>query len=218
MIKLGIKAIILLIIFSSNLLATDLFDNREVCAKNKGVWREFGNDCADRCTLDRGYNTICISKITFSCDCLEDKCWNHYQCVDNEEYQIKAQKIEDERIKKIKETNPELFIPRKIATKPQADGSVKNTDVRGSSGDKQNSKSQKDNKGKKDKKGGNSIEDKIASCASVNGVWKKFPNGCVDSCSSKSGPAICASVITESCDCGQGKCWDGTTCVVSATY
>ncbi len=56
-----------------------------------------------------------------------------------------------------------------------------------------------------------SQEQKI--CDSGGGDWKQFPNGCVDSCSSKGEDIFCTQVLTMGCDCGEGNCWDGISCV-----
>ena len=51
-------------------------------------------------------------------------------------------------------------------------------------------------------------------CIAMEGTWREFPNACADTCSSqRESDVMCAQVITESCDCGEGMCWTGTTCV-----
>ncbi|MCF7861312.1 hypothetical protein K9M79_03615 [Candidatus Woesearchaeota archaeon] len=47
-------------------------------------------------------------------------------------------------------------------------------------------------------------------CENAEGNWKEFPNSCADRCDAG---AVCAQVITESCDCGPDMCWDGTDCI-----
>lgn len=196
-------------IFAGNSLASDLFDAREVCENEKGVWREFGSDCADNCSLDRGYKKMCISKINYSCDCLENKCWDYYQCVDNDKYQEAAKKVEAERIKKIKESNPELFVKRQFVARNRNEGEESSQTA---------TTTKEDGTQVNVMESEGTIEDQIASCASGNGIWKKFPNGCADSCISKMGPAVCTSVITESCDCGENRCWNGSACYITTEF
>ena len=42
-------------------------------------------------------------------------------------------------------------------------------------------------------------------CTVGGGEFKEFPNACADNCNAGD---ICAQVLTESCDCGEGKCWN----------
>jgi hypothetical protein len=50
-------------------------------------------------------------------------------------------------------------------------------------------------------------------CERVDGIWKDFPNGCVDFCSYARNESLeCAEVVTDSCDCGPDRCWNGSTC------
>ena len=61
------------------------------------------------------------------------------------------------------------------------------------------------------------IEDDISEeeyCIAMEGTWDEFPNACADTCSfHREEDAMCAQVITESCDCGPEMCWTGTACV-----
>lgn len=52
-------------------------------------------------------------------------------------------------------------------------------------------------------------------CSDSGGTWKDFPNSCVDSCALAANPGgiACLDVITQGCDCGPAKCWDGKGCV-----
>jgi len=51
-------------------------------------------------------------------------------------------------------------------------------------------------------------------CERVGGVWKEFNNGCVDSCVKErsSEPVFCTQVLTDGCDCGPDRCWNGESC------
>lgn len=46
------------------------------------------------------------------------------------------------------------------------------------------------------------------------GTWTQFNNSCADNCWSQLSMRVCALVLTDSCDCGQGYCWNGTSCEV----
>ncbi len=51
-------------------------------------------------------------------------------------------------------------------------------------------------------------------CEIGGGAWKEFPNDgkfCHDECS-KPENVICTRFMSMGCDCGQDKCWDGTSC------
>ncbi len=79
----------ILIFISSKAIAfeAEKLSPRLKCEKSNGVWREFGDSCADTCYLDRGRNRSCFSNIESSCDCLKGKCWNGEKCIKNETYQ-----------------------------------------------------------------------------------------------------------------------------------
>ena len=49
-------------------------------------------------------------------------------------------------------------------------------------------------------------------CSQGGGTWKQMPDACVDSCESQRDDMVCAQVITEGCDCGEGMCWNGQQC------
>ena len=48
-------------------------------------------------------------------------------------------------------------------------------------------------------------------CTTANGEWIEFPNGCADICGTKGEGIMCTLVLTYSCDCGEGKCWNTET-------
>ncbi|MBI1972516.1 hypothetical protein HYS50_00750 [Candidatus Woesearchaeota archaeon] len=46
-------------------------------------------------------------------------------------------------------------------------------------------------------------------CAQAGGVWKEFPNGCVDSCElARIKNIACLQALTDGCDCGPNQCWN----------
>lgn len=50
-------------------------------------------------------------------------------------------------------------------------------------------------------------------CHQANGVWRKFGNGCVDSCMPKfSKFRFCTMAITYGCDCGDDSCYYNNNC------
>ncbi|MFW6173563.1 MAG: hypothetical protein ACOC5T_07455 [Elusimicrobiota bacterium] len=58
------------------------------------------------------------------------------------------------------------------------------------------------------------LDDPQEECARVGGEWKTFPNTCVDSCEYRRGEVqFCGQALTEGCECGTNKCWNGETCV-----
>lgn len=51
-------------------------------------------------------------------------------------------------------------------------------------------------------------------CAEAGGELREFSNSCVDSCELERNAAAisCAAVLTQGCDCGPDRCWNGNTC------
>ncbi len=101
------------VIFSSDVFAQTLrsttFDNRNVCEDSKGVWRQFGNGCADNCEAQFDRFSMCTQALVFSCDCGKSRCWNGDSCIIASEYkkifdaeQEKNQKLADEAKEKRK--------------------------------------------------------------------------------------------------------------------
>ena len=51
-------------------------------------------------------------------------------------------------------------------------------------------------------------------CKRGDGVWREFPDSCADMCFyQRGGDRYCAQVITLSCECSAGECWNGKSCV-----
>ncbi len=59
--------------------------------------------------------------------------------------------------------------------------------------------------------------DSKSACGKSGGLWKFFPNTCVDSCSyARSKERImCGQAFTDGCDCGPNKCWNGKSCEIN---
>ena len=59
----------------------------------------------------------------------------------------------------------------------------------------------------------NVLDDPQQECERVGGEWRTFSDACADTCSHATGQTqVCAQVLTDSCDCGEGRCWNGRTC------
>lgn len=70
----------------------------------------------------------------------------------------------------------------------------------------------------RDEEPANVIEDDTEKiCRESGGVWEKMPTPCKGTCDYErkvlagQGP-LCAQVITPNCDCGEGQCWNGSSC------
>ena len=53
-------------------------DTKEACTVTGGVWKQFGNGCADLCGSE-GQDT-CTMMVIESCDCGTNQCWNGKRC------------------------------------------------------------------------------------------------------------------------------------------
>jgi hypothetical protein len=51
-----------------------------------------------------------------------------------------------------------------------------------------------------------------ASCEATEGKWKTFPSACTDRCEVTK-PDLCATVLTEDCDCGPNRCFHEGSCI-----
>jgi len=62
--------------------------------------------------------------------------------------------------------------------------------------------------------GRNSWDDPSTKCFRADGEWKEFSNGCVDSCDLARNPEtiLCTAALTDGCDCGPDRCWNGQSC------
>lgn len=90
------------IVFSANLSAQVFhrtsFEDRQVCEETKGIWREFGNGCGDKCISKFDKFDICEWRITYACDCGKGRCWDGSVCIAMGEYEdVYAKQQEKER-------------------------------------------------------------------------------------------------------------------------
>jgi len=86
MIRVLKNFLILYLLFYSGLATSQTiratsFDDRIICEKSKGTWRQFGNDCADKCHNKFEKYPICVRASVFSCECSKNHCWNGEECV-----------------------------------------------------------------------------------------------------------------------------------------
>lgn len=56
-------------------------------------------------------------------------------------------------------------------------------------------------------------DEEKTSCKDSGGKWVGFSNNCVDSCDYIRGNVqTCGQILTQGCDCGPNKCWNGKSC------
>lgn len=69
------------------------FEKRPLCEESGGVWRQFGNACGDGCRVKFDNFMMCAQALTYSCDCLEDGCFDGEKCVKIADYKYLYQEI-----------------------------------------------------------------------------------------------------------------------------
>ena len=79
------------------------FDDREICDRDKGVWREFGNSAADNCEAKMDKFAIAAQALTYACDCGKGRCWNGDRCVLMSDYKKQYDELQEKQSKKIAE-------------------------------------------------------------------------------------------------------------------
>ncbi|MFH1401249.1 MAG: carboxypeptidase-like regulatory domain-containing protein [Nanoarchaeota archaeon] len=53
-----------------------------------------------------------------------------------------------------------------------------------------------------------------AACERARGIWTDFDYDCADTCADATREdRLCSKEQTEGCDCGEGRCWNGISCV-----
>lgn len=83
----------------ANILRATSFDERPACEASGGMWREFGNGCADKCEFQFDKYTVCSQALTFGCECGKDKCMYNDICILNSEYEKIYRELVDEQNK-----------------------------------------------------------------------------------------------------------------------
>lgn len=132
---------IFLVFYLNSAIADDRktsFSEKPNCEKNDGVWRQFGNSCADNCKSKFDKFLICAQAITYGCDCLNGRCYDEGQCVLTSEYKEKYDKIkkEESEILELQKaerkdkflTNRQIIL-RKLTTPMGTDGKTVNNKV-----------------------------------------------------------------------------------------
>lgn len=76
------------------------FDKREACINAGGVWRQFGNGCADNCLAKFNKFNFCTMAVTYGCDCGKDSCYYNDKCYDLDKFEKVYEQIELENKKK----------------------------------------------------------------------------------------------------------------------
>jgi hypothetical protein len=92
-------------IFSNPLLAQNIrqtsFDDRPFCEQNAGIWRKYGNDCANDCYQELSRYHNCLNKIVYSCDCGIKRCWDGKKCLKITEYKSIFNKLKHKESQEI---------------------------------------------------------------------------------------------------------------------
>lgn len=80
--------IIAVFFFCSAFSRSTTFDDRSICEKSQGVWREYGNICVDECEAKLDQFALCSAATTFGCECGKSRCWNDEKktCVELKDY------------------------------------------------------------------------------------------------------------------------------------
>jgi hypothetical protein len=82
------------------------FDDREICEESRGIWREFGNSCGDKCLSKFDKFAMCSWKINHACDCGKARCWDGKTCVkmlEYEEFYNEKMAKEEEQLKEARQ-------------------------------------------------------------------------------------------------------------------
>lgn len=97
--------LIAILLFCSAFSRSTTFDDREICEQVGGVWRQFGNGCADECESRLNELAVCTKVMINACECVKARCWNDEEkkCVALSEYK----KTYDLRVSEEKKINEE---------------------------------------------------------------------------------------------------------------
>ncbi|MBU6339686.1 MAG: hypothetical protein KGQ36_06950 [Rickettsiales bacterium] len=114
----NIICVVWLIIFGTvevslaQVVRSTTFDEREMCEKGGGVWRQFGNGCVDSCRSQLDRFSMCTMALTYGCDCGSNGCFDNDKCVKNSEFKEAfdaEQEIEKEEQDEQKEARKDEF-------------------------------------------------------------------------------------------------------------
>ena len=217
---------LILVLIKQDIFAYEVFvNNKYICEKQKGIWREFGNDCANICDRIIEVLPICTNSVAmFSCDCGKNKCWdrNNEECIPFKEYKALVEKEEEERKKiaeekkKKEEENKKLAENKNIPTETISTPDPSQTNSSTSTITPIAPPSQTVSDPNAD-----FIAFLSQTCKSFGGQWKNFGNSCAGTCEAKvnnSGSITCNAIASDSCDCGEDKCWYQNKCIKIEEY
>lgn len=91
----------------ANIIRPTTFDDRPQCEQSKGMWRDFGNSCADKCEYKFQKYPYCSTAIIYSCDCGKNRCLYQDKCIDIIEYKSVYEQNEAEENKLLEEVKEE---------------------------------------------------------------------------------------------------------------
>lgn len=103
---------------SAQTLRPTTFDNRNICEESKGIWRQFGNGCADTCEAKFDKFVMCTQALVYSCECGKNRCWNGEACLALKDYK-KTYDIEVEKNQKILDAAKEKRKAEALANEQQ---------------------------------------------------------------------------------------------------
>lgn len=83
------------------------FEERPICEQSKGVWREFGDACANNCSDKFDEFRVCSKAVTYSCDCGINRCWHEQKCISNSTYKIIFDKEKEQSDKELAQRKKE---------------------------------------------------------------------------------------------------------------
>jgi len=79
---------------NAQIIRKTTFDKRAQCLDVGGVWRKFGNGCADSCKSQFSDFNFCSMAISYGCDCGDKSCYYDGKCISHQEYeQINSKKM-----------------------------------------------------------------------------------------------------------------------------
>ena len=112
--------LIAIIFFCSAFSRPTTFDDREVCEKSGGVWRQFGSSCIDGCEAKLNELAVCTPVTLNACQCAKSQCWDDDKksCVSIKDYKkifearlAEEKKLAEEAKKKREEESQQSQAP-----------------------------------------------------------------------------------------------------------
>ena len=100
------------------------FEERPLCEKSNGIWREFGDGCANSCQAKFDQYLVCTRKLVYACDCGDNACWQDDKCVKISDYKKTFAELETKRNEELQAKKLER--EEKLKTDPSAAYYMKN--------------------------------------------------------------------------------------------